>query len=44
MTASSLNSTFYQRFLQRLEPANPTGDIYVITDSLSSHNGLSTRT
>lgn len=44
MTASSRNSAFYQRFLQKLEEANPAGDIYVVTDNLSSHNSLSTRT
>ncbi|MGY4920675.1 hypothetical protein ACWD9K_36985 [Streptomyces sp. 900116325] len=43
-TASSRNSAFYQRFLQKLEEANPAGDIYVVTDNLSSHNSLSTRT
>ncbi|WP_239070924.1 transposase [Streptomyces sp. SID13666] len=42
MTASSRNSVFYQQFLQKLENANPNGDIYVITDNLSSHNSLST--
>ncbi|MFE0654539.1 transposase [Streptomyces sp. NPDC059534] len=44
MTATSRNSVFYQQFLQKLEEANPAGDIYVITDNLSSHNSLSTRT
>ena len=44
MTASSRNSVFYQQFLQLLEEANPAGDIYVVTDILSSHNSLSTRT
>ncbi|MFD7757257.1 transposase [Streptomyces sp. NPDC059757] len=44
MTASSRNSAFYQRFLQKLEEANQAGDIYVVTDNLSSHNSLSTRT
>ncbi|MFC9916728.1 transposase [Streptomyces sp. NPDC127197] len=44
MTAPSRNSGFYQQFLQMLEEANPSGDIYVITDDLSSHNSLSTRT
>ncbi|MEU6774681.1 IS630 family transposase [Streptomyces sp. NPDC046759] len=44
MTASSRNSAFYQQFLQRVEAANPAGDIYVVTDNLSSHNSLSTRT
>lgn len=33
MTASSRNSAFYQQFLQKTEAANPTGDIYVVTDS-----------
>jgi len=44
MTATSRNSAFYQRFLQLVEEANPAGDIYVITDNLSSHNSVSTRT
>jgi transposase len=44
MTATSRNSAFYQRFLQLVEDANPVGDIYVITDNLSSHNSVSTRT
>ncbi|MGW2369457.1 transposase [Streptomyces sp. NPDC001667] len=44
MTAPSRNSVFCQQFLLLLEKANPTGDIYVITDSLSSHNSLPTRT
>ncbi|WP_234439968.1 transposase [Streptomyces bicolor] len=43
MTASSRNSAFYQQFLQQVEAVNPTGDIYVVTDNLSSHNSLSTR-
>ncbi|MEU1510511.1 IS630 family transposase [Kitasatospora sp. NPDC005748] len=43
MTASSRNSVFYQQFLQLVEDANPTGDIYVVTDNLSSHNSVSTR-
>ncbi|MFI6495151.1 transposase [Streptomyces sp. NPDC050564] len=43
MTATSRNSAFYQRFLQLVEEANPAGDIYVITDNLSSHNSVSTR-
>ncbi|MEU6051094.1 hypothetical protein ABZ829_11710 [Streptomyces xanthochromogenes] len=42
MTATSRNSVFYQQFLQKLEAANPAGDIYVITDNLSSHSSLST--
>ena len=28
MAASSRNSAFYQRFLQKVEAANPVGDIY----------------
>ncbi|MFM9499781.1 helix-turn-helix domain-containing protein [Streptomyces galilaeus] len=44
MTASSRNSVFYQQFLQKVEEANPAGDIYVVTDNLSSYNSLSTRT
>ncbi len=44
MTASSRNSVFYQQFLQQVEDANPTGQIWIITDNLSSHNSLSTRT
>ncbi|CAN3977571.1 transposase [Kitasatospora purpeofusca] len=44
MTARSRNSAYYQQFLQLLEEANPTGDIYVVTDNLSSHSSLSTRT
>ncbi|MBF6047976.1 IS630 family transposase [Streptomyces sp. NRRL B-1677] len=43
MTASSRNSAFYQRFLQQVEEAIPAGDIYVITNNLSSHNSVSTR-
>ncbi|WP_294011115.1 transposase [Streptomyces sp.] len=44
MTASFRNSAFCQQFLQRAEGANPDGGIYVVTDNLSSHNSLSTRT
>ncbi|MFE2584845.1 hypothetical protein [Streptomyces sp. NPDC059378] len=44
MTASSRNGVFYQQFLQQIEDANPTGQIWIVTDSLSSHNSLSTRT
>ncbi|MCW7946982.1 transposase [Streptomyces hygroscopicus] len=44
MTATSRNSAFYRQFLQLVEGANPVGDIYVITDNLSSHNSVSTRT
>ncbi|WP_369268641.1 transposase [Streptomyces sp. R11] len=44
MTASSRNSEFYQQFLQLLEDANPDGEIWIVTDNLSSHNSVSTRT
>ncbi|MFF3484139.1 transposase [Streptomyces sp. NPDC002701] len=44
MTASSRNSVFHQRFLQQVEDANPTGEIWILTDNLSSHNSVSTRT
>jgi hypothetical protein len=44
MTASSRNSVFYQQFLQLVEDANPTGEIWIVTDNLSFHNSLSTRT
>ncbi|WSL21201.1 transposase [Streptomyces sp. NBC_01283] len=43
MTASSRNSVFYQQFLQPLEDANLDGGIWIVTDNLSSHNSLSTR-
>lgn len=45
MTAPSRNSNCYQRFLQRVQDANPgDGDIWVIADNLSSHNSVATRT
>ncbi|MFD8161061.1 transposase [Streptomyces malaysiensis] len=44
MTASSRNSAFHQQFLQQVEDANPHGEIWIVTDNLSSHNSLSTRT
>ncbi|GAA2356190.1 hypothetical protein SVIO_026850 [Streptomyces violaceusniger] len=37
------NHAFYQQFLQKVEDANPVGDIVVVTDNLSSHNSLATR-
>jgi transposase len=43
-TASSRNSVNYQRFLELVEKANPDGAIVVVTDNLSSHTSLSTRT
>ncbi|WP_371750448.1 hypothetical protein OG302_42750 [Streptomyces sp. NBC_01283] len=44
MPASSRNSLFYHQFLQQIEDANPQGEIWIVTDSLSSHCSLSTRT
>jgi transposase len=41
--APSRNSAHWQEFLARLEQANPTGTITVITDNLSSHHSLATR-
>src|SRR4051795_9854489 len=41
--APSRNSASWQTFLARLERANPTGTIAVITDNLSSHSSLATR-
>ena len=44
LAASSRNSVVYQQLLQLVEHANPFGDIYAVTDNLSSHNSISTRT
>ena len=41
--APSRDSASWQAFLARLEQANPTGAIAVITDNLSSHHSLATR-
>jgi hypothetical protein len=41
-TASSRNSVHYQRFLALVEQANPTGEVVVITDNLSSHTSVAT--
>ncbi len=43
MTAASRSSTHYQRFLQRVEGANPAGQIRIVTDNLSSHHSKATR-
>jgi transposase len=43
MSAEHRNSLCYQQFLAQLETDNPTGDIVVITDNLSSHTSVSTR-
>ncbi len=42
--AASRNSKNYITLLADIEAENPTGDIYMITDNLSSHNSLETRT
>lgn len=42
--ASSRNSTNYIHMLQDIEAANPIGDVFIITDNLSSHNSQATRT
>jgi transposase len=44
LTAPSRNSAGYQQLLAAVEQANPTGEIAVITDNLSSHSSFSTRT
>ncbi|MFC9557494.1 transposase [Rhodococcus sp. NPDC056960] len=44
ITASCRNSVAYQRFLQTVEQDNPNGEIVVVTDNLSSHRSVSTRT
>jgi len=41
--AASRNSKGYIALLTDIEIANPTGDIFVITDNLSSHNSAETR-
>jgi DDE superfamily endonuclease len=41
--AASRNSKGYIALLTDVEAANPTGDIYVISDNLSSHNSAETR-
>ena len=43
LTAPSRNSVGYQQLLAAVEQANPTGELAVITDNLSSHSSFSTR-
>src|SRR3954465_3855201 len=43
LCAPSRNSASWQRFLARLEQANPTGTIAMITGNLSSHHSLATQ-
>jgi hypothetical protein len=42
--AASRNSKNYIELLKDIEKDNPTGDIFIITDNLGSHNSLETRT
>ena len=42
LCAPSRNSACWQAFLSRIEQANPTGTIAVITDNLSSHSRVAT--
>jgi hypothetical protein len=42
--AASRNSKGYIALLADIEADHPTGDMFVITDNLSSHNSLETRT
>jgi transposase len=42
-TAPARNSVNYQRFLHLVEQANPTGELCIVTDNLSSHSSGSTR-
>jgi hypothetical protein len=42
--AASRNSKNYIELLKDIEADNPKGDIFIISDNLSSHNSLETRT
>jgi hypothetical protein len=44
MAARSRNSDNYCPFLTQIEQAHPTGTLFIITDNLSSHTSLKTRT
>lgn len=44
MSARSRNSDHYCQFLLQLEQTYPTGNLFIITDNLSSHTSLKTRT
>lgn len=44
MAARSRNSDYYCQFLLQLEQTHPTGNLLIITDNLSSHTSLKTRT
>nr|WP_236065245.1 hypothetical protein [Reticulibacter mediterranei] len=42
--ATARNSKNYIELLKEIEADNPMGDIFIVTDNLSSHNSLETRT
>src|SRR5260370_14025883 len=42
--AAARNSKNYLELLKDIEADNPMGDIFIVTDNLSSHNSLETRT
>jgi len=44
MSARSRNSDNYCQFLAQIEQAHPAGTLFIITDNLSSHTSLKTRT
>jgi transposase len=44
LTAPSRNTAGWQRLLQAIERANPTCDLYVVSDNLSSHDSRALRT
>ena len=44
MTAPSRNSVYYCQFLAQVEATYPDGLLWIITDNLSSHTSLKTRT
>jgi hypothetical protein len=43
LTAPSRNTKGYLRLLEAVERSNPSGDLYLITDNLSSHKSLPIR-
>ena len=43
LTAPSRNTAGWKRLLQAVERANPAGDLYVVSDNLSSHDSRALR-
>ena len=43
LTAPSRNTAGWKRLLQAVERANPSGDLYVVSDNLSSHDSRALR-